>query len=115
MTTNETSPEPKSRASSTPPSDESQLTGKHRHELSRLRHAWRRRVWLACGCCTESCRCQHKGNPTPLRVDGYLAAVEHLHKHGLPAALLTPEARQLWKRGGSDRAVADRVVRRWTA
>lgn len=80
----------------------------------RFRRSWQRRPWLACGC-TQSCRCDYKHNPTPLRVDGYRAAVEHLDEHGLPAALLTPEARQLWKRGGSDRAVADRVVRGWTA
>jgi hypothetical protein len=80
-----------------------------------FRRSWQRRLWLPCGRCTEICRCQHKDNPTPLRVDGYLAAVEHLDKHGLPAAPLMAEARQLWKRGGSDRAVADRVVRRWTA
>jgi hypothetical protein len=107
---NETSPEPKSRASSTPPRAVPDTNAASRH----FRDTWSRRLWLSCGC-TESCRCEHKDNPTTLRVDGYLAAVEHLHKAGLPAALLEAEARQLWKRGGSDRAVADRVARRWTA
>ena len=106
---NETSPEPKSRARSTPPRAVPDINAECRH----FQGAWSRRLRLSCGC-TETCRCHHKQFPTPLRVDAYRAAVEHLREHGVPAALLTPEARQLWKRGGSDRALADRVVRTWT-
>ena len=75
---------------------------------------WRRRQLLECGC-TEPCRCDHKLNPTPRRVDAYREAVDHLRRNGLPAAALTPECRELWHRGGADRSLAETLVGRWTA
>jgi hypothetical protein len=48
-------------------------------------------------------------------VEAYREALEHLAGHGLLAAALTPELRQLWRRGGADRQVAERVARRWAA
>jgi len=110
MTTNEQGPEPKSRASSTPPS----ATDEYIAGRDRFRRAWSRQLFLDCGC-SVPCRCEYRDKPTAARVDAYGSAVEYLDEQGLPAAPLMPEARQLWRRGGSDRAVADRVVRRWTA
>ena len=48
-------------------------------------------------------------------VDGYADAVEHLDANGLGAAGLSPELRLLWRRGGSDRQLAEQIERRWTA
>ena len=67
-----------------------------------------------CGCHTP-CRCDHRDNPTPKRVDGYRHAIEHLAAEGLLAGALTPELRQLWQRGGDDRQIAEQIVRRWAA
>jgi hypothetical protein len=67
-----------------------------------------------CGC-HAPCRCDYRDNPTPKRVDGYKDAIEHLAAEGLLAGALTPELRQLWQRGGSDRQVAETIVRRWAA
>jgi hypothetical protein len=87
--------------------------------MTRGRHAASRELWrcrrkLACGC-WDSCRCGFRENPTANRVDSYRAAVEHLERHGLLAAAFTPEIRELSRRGGSDRAVAETIVRRWSA
>lgn len=109
MTTHEQNPEPKFRACSTPPSADAEYIARR----DRFRRAWSRQLFLDCGC-SLPCRCEYRHNPTAARVDAYGSAVEHLDEHGLPAALLAPEARQLWKRGGRDRALADRVVRTWT-
>jgi len=79
-----------------------------------LRDAWRRRPFLDCGC-SDQCRCDHKQNPSPKRIDAYRQAVEHLAAHKLGAAALTAECRGLWRRGGSDRRVAETIVRRWSA
>lgn len=100
--------------STTPLADTKTTTPPRQDELARQRHCWQRRPWLECGC-SQSCRCEHKRNPSDKRVTAYREAVEHLAEHKLDAAPLMAEARQLWRRGGSDRAVADRVVRRWTA
>ena len=89
-------------------------TDNRRQELARMREAWRRRPRLDCGC-TDSCRCDYKRNPSDKRTTAYGEAVEWLAEHKLDAAPLMAEARELWRRGGSDRAVADRVVRGWTA
>jgi hypothetical protein len=67
-----------------------------------------------CGCHTP-CRCEHKRNPSEKRTDAYREAVEHLAAEGLLAGALKPELRQLWRRGGSDRRVAETIVRRWAA
>ena len=80
----------------------------------RLRHSWRRKPWFECGC-FEPCRCDFHGNPSETRTDAYLAAIGHLAAEGLLAGALTPELRQLWRRGGSDRQVAETIVRRWVA
>jgi len=48
-------------------------------------------------------------------VDAYRDAVEHLAQHKLGGAALTAECRELWRRGGSDRRVAEKIVRRWSA
>jgi len=106
----EQSPEPKSGARPAPPRAAADDTANHR--LARQRRAWQRRLWLDCGC-SAPCRCEHRNNPTAQRVDGYRAAVEHLSRHQLHAAALAPELRQLWRRGGSDRRMAETVVRRW--
>ena len=93
-------------------------TDRFRHDKTSLRAevliAWQRRPWLSCGC-SDSCRCEYKLSPSDKRTTAYREAVEWLAEHKLDAAPLMPEARQLWRRGGSDRAVADRVIRRWTA
>ena len=67
-----------------------------------------------CGC-HAPCRCDYRANPSEKRVDGYQDAIEHLAAEGLLAGALTPELRQLWRRGGSDRQVAETIVRRWAA
>jgi hypothetical protein len=73
-------------------------------------HWWRRRLFLACGC-TDTCRCDDKVTPTDQRVDGYRQAVQHLDAHGLTAAPLLPELRQLWRAG--DRELVAAVTARW--
>jgi len=80
----------------------------------RAAELWRRRAWLDCGC-VDVCRCDWRNEPTPKRVDGYRAAVEHLAELGYPGAALLPECRQLWQRGGSDRRIAETLVSRWSA
>lgn len=82
--------------------------------LQRQRYAWRRKPWFECGC-SEPCRCEYRDNPSAKRVDAYRQAVEHLAASGLLAGALTPELRQLWRRGGSDRQIAEAIVRRWAA
>ncbi len=67
-----------------------------------------------CGC-HEPCRCDYRDNPSEKRTDGYRDAIEHLAEQGLCAAALTPELRLLWRRGGSDRRMAESINRRWTA
>ena len=51
---------------------------------------------------------------TEKRLDAYRDAVLYLASHKLGAAALLPECRALWQRGGSDRALAEQTVRRWT-
>ncbi len=92
----------------------SRAGGRMRSELQRQRCLWRRRPQFECGC-FEPCRCDYRNHPSQKRTDAYLAAVEHLAAEGLLAGALTPELRQLWQRGGSDRQVADTIVRRWAA
>jgi hypothetical protein len=108
----EQSPEPKSRAMSTPPSDTAKDTTAPRH--ARVAQTWRRRLFLECGC-TSDCRCDYKSNPTLKRVAAYREALEHLEREGLLPAAFTPELRELWRLGGSDRRVAETVVSGWTA
>lgn len=67
-----------------------------------------------CGCYGD-CRCDWRDHPSDRRADGYRDALEHLAEAGLPGAALLPECRQLWHRGGSDRALAADTVRRWSA
>jgi hypothetical protein len=69
---------------------------------------------MDCGCHVP-CRCEWHADPTAKRVDAYVQAVQHLAEQGLSAAALAPELRQLWRRGGEDRQVAERVARRWAA
>lgn len=80
----------------------------------RFTRAYYRSLRLDCGCHVP-CRCEHRDNPSELRVDGYRLAVEHLAEQGLCAGALTPELRVLWRRGGADRQVAETIVRRWSA
>ncbi len=75
---------------------------------------WGRRFRLDCRC-TDTCRCSFKANPSPKRVDAYAEAAEHLESVGLAPAALLPECRALWNRGGADRELASRMVRRWCA
>jgi hypothetical protein len=49
------------------------------------------------------------------RHDAYREALEHLELIGYPAAPLVPELRHLWRRGGSDRTLAEATLRRWSA
>lgn len=93
-----------------PPSD----TPEHTPGLGRSRRYWRRRFWLNCGC-SDPCRCDYRDRPTPKRVDAYRNALDYLADHGLCGAALTPECRALWRRGGSDRALAEQTVRWWSA
>jgi len=83
-------------------------------QLQRQRRAWRRKPRLECGC-SEPCRCDYRNNPSEKRVDGYRDTIEHLAEHGLGAAALSPELRALWRRGGSDRQLAEQINDRWTA
>jgi hypothetical protein len=76
-------------------------------------HWWRRRLFLDCGC-TDPCRCDDRA-PSPRRVDAYAAAVTWLAQHNLGAAALVPECRELWRRGGADRLLAEALVARWLA
>ena len=78
------------------------------------RQLWRRKPWFECGC-FDPCRCDYRDNPSQKRIDAYRDAIGHLAAEGLLAAALAPELRQLWRRGGSDRQVAENVVRRWAA
>ena len=77
-------------------------------------HWWRRRPPLTCGC-FDPCRCDYKVTPTDQQVDGYAAAVTWLAQHNLGAAALVPECRELWRRGGADRLLAESLVGRWSA
>jgi hypothetical protein len=63
---------------------------------------------------TDPCRCDYHANPSEKRTDAYADAIGHLADIGLCAAAFIPELRQLWRRGGADRAAADRVHRHWT-
>jgi hypothetical protein len=77
-------------------------------------HWWRRRLPLACGC-FDPCRCDDRVTLTGKRVDAYLDAVTWLAQHNLGAAALVPECRELWRRGGADRLLAESLVGRWSA
>jgi len=81
---------------------------KYNAGADRFRRAWSRQFFSECGC-SVPCRCEYHEKPTQKRIDGYRAAVEHLEHHGLPAALFTPEARELWKRGGDERALVEKL------
>ena len=83
-------------------------------QRERFTRAYYRSPRWDCGCHVP-CRCEWHANPTPKRVDAYREAVEHLAGLGLLPGALAPELRQLWRRGGADRHVAERVARRWAA
>ena len=80
----------------------------------RFGRAWSRQFFHDCGC-SRPCRCEFHQNPTPKRVEAYAEAVEHLAAAGLLAGALTPELRQLWRRGGDDRRLSETIIRRWAA
>ena len=82
-------------------------------QRERQRYYWRRRAWLDCG--HTDCRCESHDNPTPQRVEGYARAIEYLAAHGCVAAAFTPELRELWRRGGAERDLAENVQRKWSA
>lgn len=83
------------------------------NERDRLRTSMRlyqRAVRFDCGCGGAWCRCDHRDNPTARRTDAYLEAIAWLEAHQLAPAPLWPELRELWRRGGKDRAVAGRIA-----
>jgi hypothetical protein len=105
---------PRDPALSTRPSDNSDSSHATKPDLHRQCYAWRRRPQFECGC-FDPCRCDYRHNPSDKRTEGYRAAIEHLAAEGLLAGALTPELRSLWRRGGSDRRIAETIVRRWAA
>lgn len=81
-------------------------------------HAARRMTPLSvCGCIRDPERdrhwCDPNRPPTEVDVDGYGAAVAHLDRHGLTAAPRLDELRELWRRGGVERRLAQSVIQRW--
>jgi hypothetical protein len=86
----------------------------NREQRERFTRTYYRSPRWDCGCHVP-CRCEWHAKPTPKRVDAYREALEHLAGLGLLAGALTPELRELWRRGGDDRQVAERVARRWAA
>ena len=68
---------------------------------------------MACGICTDFCRCEWKANPSSKRVEAYADAVHHLHLHGLGAAPLVPELRVLWRRSADDRKLVQSITEQW--
>jgi hypothetical protein len=75
---------------------------------------WGRRGRLDCRC-TDPCRCDFKAAPSLKRTDAYYEAIAWLEDLGLLPAAFMPECRELWSRGGDERATSSRVVRRWSA
>lgn len=80
---------------------------------SKRASAWSLRPRMACGVCTDSCRCEWKANPSSRRVEAYADAVHHLHSHGLGAAPLVPELRVLWRRSADDRKLVQSITEQW--
>jgi len=62
---------------------------------------------------TDTCRCDY--TPSMKQVDAYYDTLAWLQDHGLTPAALIPECRELWTRGGDERAAAQRVVEQWCA
>ena len=83
-----------------------------RSDVARSTYLYYRRARLDCGC-HDPCRCDYRDEPTEKRVDGYRDAIEHLDAEGLCPGALTPELRRLWRRGGTDRKIANEIGRRW--
>jgi hypothetical protein len=81
-----------------------------RFDLNR-RHGSVRLPRFDCGCADPwTCRCREP-EPSQRRVQGYVAAIQHLNEHGLTAAALLPELRMLWQQG--EHRLVDKVAREW--
>ncbi|MGW4581949.1 hypothetical protein ACWELP_24970 [Rhodococcus aetherivorans] len=83
----------------------------HRSEVSgqldRRRAAACRVPALACGCTDPwTCRCDRESTLTEQRVDAHRAAAMHLLDAGLMPLVPVDALRELWRRGGEDRALA---------
>lgn len=77
--------------------------------LERRRRAAHRLVPLACGCADPW---PHRCNELPLTVvmvDAGRAAAEHILRAGCIPLVETEVLRALWRRGGDDRAFAERL------
>ena len=103
-------PGSEARATSTTPIADADTTA----AADRSRYYWRRRPRLACSC-WQPCRCDWRDRPSSKRVDGYRDALDHLAEQGLAGAALLPECRELWHRGGAERRLAEKTMRRWDA
>lgn len=79
----------------------------------RRRDAEHRSQPLGCGCRDPWLHRCNPIEPTEQQVSGYRDAIAHLETLGMNAAPLLPELRHLWRRGGSDRRIAQSVVQRW--
>ncbi|MEZ0382175.1 hypothetical protein [Mycobacterium sp. pW045] len=79
------------------------------HPLTRRREAAQRLAILSTGC-ADPWPTEHPSIPlTDNQLDMWRWTVEHLEAEGL-APLLNLEARRaLWRRGGADRALAERL------
>ncbi len=78
-------------------------------QLSRRREAARRSVPLHCNCRDPwVCRCA-EAPPSDATVDAGRAAAEHLLYAGCVPLLETKVLQALWRRGGDDRAFAERL------
>ncbi|MBB2990248.1 hypothetical protein FHR72_001716 [Mycolicibacterium iranicum] len=81
-------------------------------QLARRRDAAHRSEPLECCSCRDplTCHCHEQVQPiTEHQLDGWSAAALHLLDNGLSPAVPVDVQRRLWRRGGSDRALAQRL------
>jgi hypothetical protein len=93
-----------------------ELTAPHRHALYGALHRRREASWrlpvLACGCSDPwPCRCSDPP-PSAKMLDAATDAAGHLLACGLEPLFDVDTLRRLWRRGGSDRQLAERLHRR---
>ncbi|MEZ0339784.1 hypothetical protein ACAG25_07345 [Mycobacterium sp. pV006] len=80
-------------------------------QLERRRDAAHRSEPLACGCRDPwLCQCRDGVQQvTDHQLDGWSAAALHLLDNGLSPAVPVDVQRRLWRRGGADRVLAQRL------
>lgn len=85
-----------------------------RSRSSRRRAAAQRLPVLECGCRDPwTCRCCLGEQPSRLAVDAYRDAAIMLFGQGMTPAPRIPEMRALWRRGGEDRLLVEKISLRW--